>query len=83
MILPTKHLPQERALLTVGSYILRHLEGKKTVSALWENILAEYDNKRTEHSGISYEWFILTLDFLYAIEAIDTHEGLLYRRASS
>ena len=83
MILPTKHIPQDRALLTVGSHILGHLDGKKTVSALWEDILANYDSKRTGNPGISYEWFVLTLDLLYAIKAIDIHEGLLYRRASS
>ncbi len=83
MILPTKHIPQDRALLTVGSHILRRLDRKKTVSALWEEVLAGYDIEQDGNPGISYDWFILTLDLLYAIEAIEIHEGLLYRRASS
>ena len=81
MILPTKHIPQDRALLTIGSHILRQLDNKKTVSALWEEILRN-DIKQNGNPCISYDWFILALDFLYAIDAIDIHEGLLSRRVS-
>ncbi len=81
MILPTKHIPQDRALLTVGSHILRQLDSKKTVSALWEEI-SENDIKENGNPGVSYDWFILALDLLYAIDAIEIHEGLLSRRAS-
>lgn len=81
MILPTKHIPQDRALLTVGSHILRQLDSKKTVSALWEEISGN-DIKENGNPGVSYDWFILALDLLYAIDAIEIHEGLLSRRAS-
>ncbi len=83
MILPTKHMPQDRALLTVGSHILERLDRQKTVSALWEEIMADYNDEENVNSGINYDWFILTLDLLYAIEAIEIHDGLLRRRASS
>ena len=36
MILPSKHLPQDRALLTVGGHVLTFLARPKTVSALWD-----------------------------------------------
>ena len=81
MILPTKHIPQDRALLTVGSHILRQLDSKKTVSALWEEISGN-DIKENANPSVSYDWFILALDLLYAIDAIEIHEGLLSRRAS-
>lgn len=81
MILPTKHIPQDRALLTVGSHILRQLDSKKTVSALWEEISVN-DIKQNGNPSVSYDWFILALDLLYAIDAIEIHEGLLSRRAS-
>ncbi|WP_320043785.1 ABC-three component system middle component 6 [uncultured Desulfobacter sp.] len=81
MILPTKHMPQDRALLTVGSHILRQLDSKKTVSALWEEISGN-DIKENGNPSVSYDWFILALDLLYAIDAIEIHEGLLSRRAS-
>lgn len=38
MILPSKHLSQDRALLTVGARLLVHLSHPKTVSSLWEEI---------------------------------------------
>ena len=38
MILPSKHLPRDRALLTVGGQILAFLVRPKTVSALWEEL---------------------------------------------
>ena len=81
MILPTKHIPQDRALLTVGSHILRQLNSKKTASALWEEI-SRNDIKENGNPSVSYDWFILALDLLYAIDAIEIHEGLLSRRAS-
>ena len=75
MILPSKHLSQERALLTIGAELLTHLNRPKTVSAIWEQ--ARYT------AAVSYDWFILALDLLYAINAIEIHEGLLVRRKSS
>ena len=81
MILPTKHIPQDRALLTVGSHILRQLDSRKTVSALWEEI-SRNDIEQNKNPSISYDWFILAIDLLYAIDAIEIHEGLLNRRAS-
>jgi len=82
MILPTKHMSQDRALLTVGSYILNRLDRQKTVSALWEEILADYKHEQNRNPGISYDWFILALDLLYAIDAIEIHDGLLRRRVT-
>lgn len=83
MILPTKHMPLDRALLTVGSQILKQLDRRKTVSALWEKTIAEYSDEQNRNPGISYDWFVLALDLLYAIEAIEIKDGLLHRRASS
>lgn len=82
MILPTKHMPLDRALLTVGSQILKQLDRQKTVSALWEKTILEYSDEQKGNLGISYDWFILALDLLYAIEAIEIKDGLLYRRTS-
>ena len=83
MILPTKHMAQDKALLTIGSHILKRLDRQKTVSALWEEIFAAYKGEQNANPGITYDWFILTLDLLYAIQAIEIHDGLLYRSTSS
>ena len=82
MILPTKHIPPDKALLTIGSHILKKLDRKKTVSALWEDILTDNANDRTNVPDISYDWFVLALDMLYTIDAIEIYEGLLNRKTS-
>lgn len=72
MILPTKHLAVQRSLLGVGSDILRILEEPMTVSRLWE----EFKRYRgdTESARVPFDWFILALDLLYAVGAIE-HSG--------
>ncbi len=75
MILPSKHLSQQRALLSVGAKILQHLQIPKTVSAIWEE-LTKADNDK-ELSNMGYNSFILALDLLYSISAIEMEDGLL------
>ncbi|ETR69866.1 MAG: hypothetical protein OMM_09232 [Candidatus Magnetoglobus multicellularis str. Araruama] len=82
MILPTKHISQERALLTIGSYILKKLNTQKTVSSLWEQMIEECNSGRSYQSGISYDWFVLSLDLLFTIDAIDIKDGLLFRKGA-
>lgn len=80
LILPSKHLSRDRALLTVGGHVLSFLTYPRTVSALWEEI-----NKQTEsltaalRHRISYDWFLLALDLLYALGAIEFENGLVIR----
>ena len=38
MILPGKHLRQDRALLAIGAELLVHLDEPRTVSELWERV---------------------------------------------
>ncbi len=75
MILPSKHLSQERALLSVGAKILRHLHTPKTVSAVWEDI-SKTDNTGTAAST-GFDSFILALDLLYSMNAVDMEDGVL------
>lgn len=76
MILPTKYLPQERALLSVGGDILTQLEEPRTVSELWDRVR---EIRNTKHNGatISFDWFILALNLLYAIAAVEYKDGLV------
>jgi hypothetical protein len=78
MILPTKHLAADRALLTIGARILAALEDPKTVSALWDGI-RKRRHLHDGHGPISYDWFILGLDLLYAIDAVRFENGLVRR----
>jgi len=81
MILPSKHLPQDRALLTVGGHVLTFLAHPKTVSALWVEL-----NRPTGivvaalPRRITYDWFLLALDLLYALGTIELEDGLVARR---
>lgn len=80
MILPSKHLPVERALLTVGAGLLIHLHRPMTVSALWEQV-TRGSERRVARQAIRYDRFVLALDLLFLIGAVDIRDGLLIRGA--
>ncbi len=82
MILPSKHLSQERALLTLGARILLHLCQPKTVSALWEELTPRIENSPRSTTPLSYDGYVLALDLLYLISAIEMEDGLLTRKGS-
>ncbi len=83
MILPSKHLPQDRALLTVGGHVLTSLTNPKTVSALWEKINRQDKSLVTaQRPKITYDCFLLALDLLYIFGAIELKNGLVTRRTS-
>lgn len=82
MILPSKHLSQNRALLTVGARILQHLHQPKTVSALWEELQHGGEEKRYSTPMLVYDEFVLALDLLFLIGAIEMEEGLLAPKTS-
>ncbi len=78
MILPTKHLAQDRALLSVGARILPSLEHPITVSALWEQ-LSRDSVSSTTFSPLRYDAFVLALDLLFLMGTIQLNDGLLKR----
>lgn len=74
MILPTKHIPQNEALIGVGATVLSHLQGPRTVSDLWERL-------RSEPNVGTFERFVLAANLLYMIGAIEMENGLIVRAA--
>lgn len=78
MILPTKHLAQDRALLSIGAKILPALEHPVTVSALWEQLSRDPESPPTA-IPLRYDAFVLALDLLFLIGTIQLNEGLLKR----
>jgi hypothetical protein len=76
VILPTKYLPHERALLTIGGDILSQLEEPLSVSELWERVRAMRVT-RDRTSALSFDWFILALNLLYALAAIAYKDGVV------
>jgi hypothetical protein len=75
MILPTKHIPQNEALIGVGATLLAKLSGPMTVSGLWDRL-------RTEPNVGTFERFALATNLLFLIGAIDIKDGLIVRTAS-
>ena len=69
-LLPNKHVPTSRTLVGLGAMILIRLDTASTVSGLWEIVMDEPEIG-------SYHNFVLTLDYLYTIGAIDYEQGLL------
>ena len=81
MILPSKHMRADRALIGVGAEVLRILGSPMTVSKLWDQIRS----RRSADAAspvVDYRWFVLALDLLYLLRAIEFDRGLI-RRASS
>ena len=80
MILPSKHLSQDRALFPVGGHALSFHVRAKTVSALWEELNQQYQGLgATRPRRITYDWFVLALDLLYSLGAIELENGLVTR----
>jgi len=73
LILPNKHLPPGKSMLGVGAKLLRALDRPQTESALWGRV-------RNLPEVATFERFVLTLDLLYAIGAVDMKDGVLHRR---
>lgn len=80
MILPSKHLSQDRALLSVGARILQKLSQPKTISALWEELLHKSGTTENATLPFGYDGFVLALDLLFIIGAVELREGLLNRK---
>ena len=81
MILPTKHLSERRALMSVGAEMLRRLDEPITISRLWEEMKSGH---RTSPSArLSFDWFVLALDWLFIIKAIDLRDGLVSKLSST
>jgi hypothetical protein len=77
MILPGKHLRHDRAMLSVGAEILARLDQPRSVSELWEHVRAV---RGPNTAPLTFDWFVLSLSFLYAISAVEDLSGLICAR---
>lgn len=80
MLLPTKGVSSERALLTIGSEILVHLRGPMSVSTLWE-AFNRAQRAAARGTRVTFDWFSLALAALYALKLIDVTERGYLRRS--
>lgn len=72
MIMPNKNIRVEYSLLNCGALILSELHDSDTISSLWEKA-------RVIEILANYEKFILTLDYLFILDAIKIENGLIVR----
>lgn len=70
MILPTKGITPDRSILSVGSDLLDLLDSPQSVSNLWSRYL-NFRKQMGLERPVNYDWFVLTLDFLFSIGAIN------------
>lgn len=80
MIVPTKGVGPDRALLALGALVLTDLDGPSTVTAAWDRLRA-----RREAAGmaspVTFDWFALSLSVLRALSLVELRGGLLIRTA--
>jgi hypothetical protein len=75
MILPDKNILLQYSILGSGANILKVLNKPETVSSLWEKL-------KNEREIQSFEKFVLTLDFLYAMNIVELSNGLIALKAN-
>ena len=75
MIMPTKYLKEDEALIGVGGLLLQHIQDHANISSLWEEI-------KTNHAVLNFERFVLALDFLFILGLIEFKKNEIIRVVS-
>ena len=76
MILPSRNIAPERALLTIAGTVFQRLSEPATVSRIWDDLRSEYQRK-----PISYSWFVLAVDLLFVMDLVWFDQDGLLRRS--
>jgi hypothetical protein len=72
MIAPDKHVSIDASLIGVGAAVLRELSNPRTITSLWETC-------RQFPSIGTFNRFVLALDLLYMLGAIELKGGMIMR----
>ena len=72
MILPSKHIKLSNSLINIGALLLNRLDGRYTVTLLW-------DKTRNLPEIKNFERFTLGLDLLFILGLIEYRDGLIMR----
>lgn len=75
MLMPTKHIKTENALIGVGAELLALLDDGKTASRLFHDLQDE--RRANDLATIHFDWFLLAVDFLFTIGAVSFESGLI------
>ena len=74
MILPRKHLSINESILGFGAYLLEYMFEPISIDELWDRYKLSYEAKDYP-IRFNFDQFIMTLDFLFMIDAIKLDEG--------
>lgn len=81
MILPEKHISLYESYFGFGGYLLQLIDKAESVDTIWEKFSQVNDTSEFPEYQ-SYDSFILALNYLFIIGAIDLDEkGLIYCEA--
>jgi hypothetical protein len=78
MLLPSRTVSSQRALLSVAAQIALQLDAPRTVTETWTR-LKEWRVERGFDQPITFGWFVLALDMLYALDLVE-FDGRTLRR---
>lgn len=81
MVIPKKHLTIEESQIGFGAYLLNLLSKPMTVDLLWEKYKIDVSNMEYTFN-FSFDDFLITIDFLFLIGAIEEKKGDLYRETN-
>jgi len=77
MLLPTRGISFDRALITVGADVLVLLRSPSSISGLWDRFSTARANSKER---ITFDWFSLAIASLFAVGSVEwTSEGYLRR----
>ena len=76
--MPSKHINFSQSLLGFGSYILSKINRPTTIDDIWKVYQSDLQNElySAKHS---FDNLILTLIFLYSVNAINEKNGLILK----
>jgi hypothetical protein len=76
VILPSRFLPAERSLISVGGEVLTALKGGPlTVSDAWDGLRCA-----ERRYPLSFDWFALALTLLFSMGLLEFHDERLHLR---
>ncbi|MEU4579472.1 ABC-three component system middle component 6 [Nonomuraea sp. ATR24] len=83
MIVPTKGVAPQRALLAVGAQIVIATERQPvTINQAWRRLLA-WREANDHRAPLTFWWFALSLDLLFAMGLVELERDVLIFRARS
>lgn len=78
MLLPTRSIAPQRALLSVSAQIAKQLDQPATVTQTWAR-LQKWRTANGHHQPITFGWFVLALDVLHSLGTVNLVDDLLVR----